>query len=87
MRTPYHLYPFDGHNLNLNHMSCLNKNFYWIVILLLFPLSMYSQGTDDVELKRLYNEDQILEKFQKLTGLSLIEWIVHASLASMSLSN
>lgn len=39
-------------------MIWLNKSFYRIVVLLLFPLSTYSQETDNVELKTMYNEDQ-----------------------------
>ena len=35
-----------------------NKNLYRIVILLLFPLTVFTQTIDNVELKKMYNEDQ-----------------------------
>jgi len=35
-----------------------NKNIYRIVILLLFPLTAFTQTTDNVELKKMYEEDQ-----------------------------
>ncbi|WP_069660868.1 tetratricopeptide repeat protein [Arcticibacter eurypsychrophilus] len=39
-------------------MICLNKNLYRIVILFLFPLATYSQETDNVELKNMFDQDQ-----------------------------
>ena len=35
-----------------------NKNLYRIVILLLFPLTVFTQTIDNVELKKMYDEDQ-----------------------------
>lgn len=52
-------------------MIYLVKNFYWIVILLMFPLRMFSQVTDNAELKKMYDEDQNSRRVSKIDWVQL----------------
>lgn len=47
-------------------MIYLNKNFFRIVILLLFPLATYSQATDNLELKKMFDQDQSARMVSKI---------------------